>query len=156
MNGIDQIGRLLERILTRVVLEPTRMRVAGGVTIAQVRVLRFLSLNRGASLRDVAEALGVSNSTATELVERGVTHGYIRRVRGPVNRRVCRLTLLAPGARFLAELAQERRQRVRRLLARVDAKALKLARVALETLDRILAQGKETARQGLPSSRRRT
>lgn len=140
METADRVGELLERLLTRIILEPSRRIAAAGITVAQLKVLRFLHAHGGAaSLKEVATSLGISSSTATELVEKGVEHGFIRRVKGPVDRRMCRLTLLAAGTRVLAALERERRQRVRRLLSRVDDRALDLARVALETLDHVLS-----------------
>ncbi|MFX4639379.1 helix-turn-helix domain-containing protein, partial [Acinetobacter baumannii] len=53
---------------------------AGSSTsLPQIRTLGFLSMNPGASLSKVAEHLGVSNATASAVVDRLVQKGLVER-----------------------------------------------------------------------------
>ncbi len=69
------------------------------LSVAQFRVLAFLSRHPGACLFAVADHLGVARPTASILVDRLVRRGLVTRARDPEERRRIALRLSAAGAR---------------------------------------------------------
>ena len=138
MNTLDQIGFLMERVFSRVIHESTRKTVAGGITIAQLKALRYLSSNKEASLRDLAQALRISDATASELVGKTVQAGYVRTRRLVSDRRMIQLAILSKGHGFWRRPCASVGRTSTKILRRVDPEALELALKALEIA---LAQG---------------
>jgi len=82
-------------------------RGAGGdeLTARQMAAVVALARHPGITMSELAAALGVGRAATTELVERLVRKGVVRRARDADDRRAVRLDL-APGARALAEAMQ--------------------------------------------------
>lgn len=79
-----------------------------GLTPAQHQLLLAVRGHPGpdaATINDVAEALLLRHHSATELVDRTVAGGWLRRVRDPDDHRVVRLELTVGGRRTLARLS---------------------------------------------------
>lgn len=75
------------------------------LTPTQGQVLTFLDQRAGASLGEVAEALGIRDSTASEAVATLVQKDLLERHRDPADRRRLRLMLSARGRREAATTA---------------------------------------------------
>jgi len=81
---------------------------AAGLTPAQHQLLLAVRGHPGpgaATVGDVAESLLLRHHSATELVDRTVAVGWLRRVRDPHDHRVVRLELTVGGRRALARLS---------------------------------------------------
>jgi DNA-binding MarR family transcriptional regulator len=81
---------------------------AAGLTPAQHQLLLAVRGHPGPELptiNDVAEALLLRHHSATELVDRTVAGGWLRRVRDSDDHRVVRLELTVGGRRTLARLS---------------------------------------------------
>ena len=79
-----------------------------GLTAAQHQLLLAVRGNPGpdaATVGDVAESLLLRHHSATELVDRTVAAGWLRRVRDTDDHRVVRLELTVGGRRTLARLS---------------------------------------------------
>lgn len=73
-------------------------------SLPQIRVLGFLSLHPAASLSKVADHLGVSNATASSLVDRLVQKGLVERREHAAERRFVELKLTSEGNQQFKEL----------------------------------------------------
>ena len=73
-------------------------------SMPQIRVLGFLNENPGASLSKVSEHLGVSNATASSIVDRLVHKGLVERREHAAERRFVELKLTPDGDRQFQEL----------------------------------------------------
>jgi len=82
----------------------------------------------------------VSDSTATELVDKLVRGGYVRRVQSKDDRRQVVLTLRPKAHRVLADFAQRRQERFRSLLRVLDPADVRRMAEALETLSVVLGK----------------
>jgi DNA-binding MarR family transcriptional regulator len=79
-----------------------------GLTPAQHQLLLAVRGHPGpdaATINDVAESLLLRHHSATELVDRTVAGGWLRRVRDAEDHRVVRLELTVGGRRTLARLS---------------------------------------------------
>jgi DNA-binding MarR family transcriptional regulator len=79
---------------------------ACGVSGAQVWVLATLSERPGLKVTELAEALSIHTSTASNLLDKIETSGLIRRERGSQDQRVVRLYLTPKGEAALASAPQ--------------------------------------------------
>jgi DNA-binding MarR family transcriptional regulator len=90
----------------RAIREEVRRQGAPHLSIPQLRTLEYLHHRPGACLFHLAEHLGVSRPTASNLVERLVRRGMLTRVADPQERRRVVLTLTPSGARYLRQVHQ--------------------------------------------------
>ena len=110
------------------------------LSIGQLKSLFFIS-NRGAtSLGKLAEALGVTPTNTTGIVNRLLKRGLITRTEKPDDRRVLLLRTTDLGDELITGLRQKRKERMKELFSRlteeeaaIAAEALKIMVKAIET-----------------------
>jgi len=89
------VARLMMDVSVRAAAE------LGGLSPVQLRALTVLSSASGANLATLAEAMGITVSTASRLVDRLVTAGWVQREPAPHTRREVSLTLTDEGGNLL-------------------------------------------------------
>ena len=89
------------------------------VTLPQYRTLVVLSESGPRRLADLADALGVSPSTATRMCDRLVRKGLITRTRDELDRREVNLTVTADGRSTVMNVINRRRSDVCALLTSI-------------------------------------
>jgi DNA-binding MarR family transcriptional regulator len=135
---VTRIDLLFNSVVTRFFAIPTRQAPDGLMTFAQMRVLWAIDSLPGSPLRDVARQIGISNPTATELIDRLEREGFVKRERSTKDRRQVVLTLKARGHERMAEFARRRRERFAKLLKVIDRRDVATMAESLDRLDRIL------------------
>lgn len=140
MNDVQRIDLLFHSVLARFFTIPARQPATGPVTFAQMRVLWIVDFKGSTDLGGLARGLGVSDSTATELVDRLVAGGFVRRVQDSEDRRRIILTLRPKGRRLLTELARQRQERFQKLSETVGKSEIGRMARALETVNEILGK----------------
>lgn len=113
---IDEIQDLFSRIIRSMRRFPTRKPLAANITFAQMRVLWFLESRSQSTMGELAEMLSVTRPTATSIVNRLVSRGFISRERCKKDRRVVKLELLRKGASVLAARRKHFRNRIAEML----------------------------------------
>ncbi|MGD0121265.1 MAG: MarR family transcriptional regulator [Candidatus Limnocylindrales bacterium] len=101
------------------------------LTFGQLRLLFSLNQCGPLSIGQLADMLGVTDATASELVDRLERRGLATRSHRLDDRRVVDCRVSEGGAQLLAEIAGVRREAIRRVLAL-------LTREELADLDRLL------------------
>jgi DNA-binding MarR family transcriptional regulator len=91
------------------------------VTLPQFRTLVVLTYGGARRLADLAEALGVSPSTATRMCDRLVRKGLVSRARDDLDRREVNLTITTSGRKVVVDVIDRRQQEVRGLLEAIPA-----------------------------------
>jgi len=94
------------------------------VSIAQLRVLACLNNCPGSSLSQVAESLGVTNATASALIDRLVRNGLVDRSDDPRERRRVILSLTPAGKEQFLAVRQLGLAEIADLLADLPARKL--------------------------------
>jgi len=89
------------------------------VTLPQYRTLVVLSDGGARRLADLADALGVSPSTATRMCDRLVRKGLITRTRDELDRREVNLEVTASGRTTVMDVISHRRSEVCALLTSI-------------------------------------
>ena len=140
MGIVERIDVLFHAVMARFMSIPAKQRVGAGVTLAQMKTLFVLEFKQSATLSEVARTLGVSMPAASEVVDRLVRAGLVRRVQSESDRRRVVLTLRSGGRRVLGRLARSRREKFEKLAKVVGTSGTRRMVAALETLEKILAQ----------------
>jgi len=128
----EQAFHLLARTIVH--LDPGRLEawVELGLTMTQVRVLFLLRNEGGASAGGLAEALNVTPSTLTRIVDRLVSNGLVRREGDEYDRRLVRHRLSDKGAPAVEELERGGRARLNEVMDRLSKPQLERLVAGLE------------------------
>jgi DNA-binding MarR family transcriptional regulator len=110
-------------------------------TAEQFWLLRYLERQCPVSIGTLAEALGITPSSATTACKRLEQAGLVTRTRQATDKRVVLVDLTAQGRAQLDELRRRQREAVGRLLAVLDPQEQ-------ATLQRLLARVLSAGRQG--------
>ncbi len=140
MRSAEEIDLLFRTMLARFFSIPARQPAYGPVTFAQMRILWILEMRGSMTLGKMAEALGVSRPTITELADRLAAGHHVRRTPSVRDRRQHLLELRPRGRRILAEHARRRQERFRKLRKILGREDLEGMARALETLNAVLAK----------------
>ena len=90
------------------------------LTLLQHRALVVLDENGTTRVAALADALGVSPSTATRLCDRLVAKSLVRRRRSPQDRREVRIELADPGQLLVEKVTKRRLLAIRAILQTLD------------------------------------
>lgn len=136
----EDLDLLFHSVLSRFFTIRTRQAASGTVTFAQMRLVWTIEREGRLPLTRLASVLGVGPSTATELAERLVRGGFLRRETSREDRRSCLLSLTARGKGMLRRFARLRQERFRHVLRALSAAEVDLLARALRTVDALLGK----------------
>jgi DNA-binding MarR family transcriptional regulator len=139
----DQVAiAILETIppAMRAIREQMRSGRAASLSVAQFRLLLFVRRNPGTSLSPVAEHLGTTLPSASQLVERLVRAGLVTRAQHPEERRRVELRLTDAGDATLAECDARTRSWLCDRLSGLDETELDRLASALRELRALLSK----------------
>ncbi len=105
------------------------------VTLPQYRALVVLAARGPQRLAELAQALGVTPSTASRMCERLVRKKLARRQRMANDRRTVRITLTEEGGQLVRDVTALRRTEIVGLVARLPAARRKTVLAALQALN---------------------
>lgn len=112
----DEIEPLLMEVIKSLYARDTQISGLLELPVAQLRVLNVLGRGpeeRRPTMGELAEALGVALSTATQIAERIEKRGLVRREHSdPSDRRIVRLALTDAGRRLMGERRRLRHERL--------------------------------------------
>ncbi len=115
-----------------------------GLTGERYMMLFELGLQPDSSLKDLAEAIGVSPSALSVMVQSLVERGLVSRVADPADRRRIALRLSADGERTMARLEEGLVDRFHAYLEELDpalrAELADASRAMLDVVDRIMGR----------------
>lgn len=143
MDRAATLAELLQELTAHTpagVMRYLRQWTAGPLSLIHLNVLTVLEADGPTTMRGLAEALDVSQASATGIVDRMRQRDLVERESDPDDRRVVRVVLTETGRRLIDGVAAERRGRLEILLgdlsdAELDgfllgARALRRAREA--------------------------
>lgn len=117
VDGVLTASRALVGVAARSLAE-----TEDTVTLVQYRALVLLASRGEMNVGNLAEALGVHQSTATRLCDRLVSRGLVEREIAPDNRREVLVSLTRVGEKLIRAVTARRRAEIDAVLARVTAK----------------------------------
>jgi len=90
------------------------------VTMAQLKSLFFISNNGNTNLRKLAEALNVTSTNTTGIIDRLVKQGLVDRSEDPTDRRMLFLCTTAKGEELVTRLRERKRGYLKEVLSRMN------------------------------------
>jgi DNA-binding MarR family transcriptional regulator len=122
---VESVERLLFEIIRPLYARDTLVSGLWELPVAQLRVLNVLGSGpeeRTPTMGELAEALGVALSTATQIVERIERRGLVKREHcDPDDRRVVRLALTDSGRQLVEARKALRHERLTRTMAQLTS-----------------------------------
>lgn len=109
------------------------------MTMAQVKVLITLRFKGPAAISKIAEALGISHPTASQLVDRLVQANLVTRMEDSTDRRFTLARLTESGEALAQRLWQGRMDHLHYCLAQLDEQDLAALRQGLRALNHVIA-----------------
>jgi len=119
-----------------------------GVTMAQAKVLYVVMAAGELRLSELAGRLGIGSSSASELVERLVELGFLRRHDDPTDRRQVVITATPDATALLERFRELNERQLRALLATLDADELVVVDRAIDVLGRAIDRTTSAPAQG--------
>jgi len=107
---------------------------AHGISIVGFGALALLEIHGPLPMSRLAEELGVGLPNATGIVGRLEERGVVARVHDETDRRVVRVEITAEGHRLIGEMEAARRERMTRLVARLEPAAQRRLLAAMRDL----------------------
>lgn len=126
----------------RAIREHLRKHGARILSVPQFRTLLFLSRNRGASLSDVAEHIGLTLPSMSTLIDGLVDRNYAMRRTAPDDRRRMTLTLTERGEATLQSSRQATQAYLAEQLSRLPETDRKTILTAMQILRQVFAGDK--------------
>ncbi len=111
------------------------------LSVAQFRTLITLRKHPGASLAEIAEALGLAPATASSAIDGLVTRGLVARATAADDRRRVAVRLTADGESLLAEHRAATQHELAEALSALDPTEQAVVRSALDLLVPLLSPG---------------
>ncbi len=108
------------------------------LTLAQYRLLLYLKDGPACTVNEIASALGIAQSSASELVSRMVNSGLLRREPKPQDRRATQILLSEKARAILQQSASAVEEAMEQLLRRLKQEERQTFVEAFETLASLL------------------
>jgi DNA-binding MarR family transcriptional regulator len=121
------IDELLDELTSHApagILRYMRRWPSGPLSLVHLNVLTVLDIDGPLPMRALAEALDVSQASATGIIDRMEQRRLVERRREDEDRRVIRVALTDDGRRLIEGVAEERRERLRYLLDELSSDEL--------------------------------
>jgi DNA-binding MarR family transcriptional regulator len=137
MNTPEESARELLEVVPAVMREiRTQMRTRGSpdLTVPQFRTLAFVNRNKGSSLSEVADHIGLTPPSASMLVDGLIQRGMMTREEHPNDRRRVRLTVTGAGEAILETSTHGTMTYLAKKLSSVSADDREVIVKAMETL----------------------
>ena len=112
-----------------------------GVTMAQAKVLYVVLAAGHLRMSELASRLGIGASSASEIVERLVELGLLRRVDDADDRRQVVITATPDAAALIERFRELNQRQLREMLGRLDADELAIVGESLEIFHRAIDRG---------------
>ena len=127
-----------------------------GVTMAQAKVLYVVLAAGHLRMSELASRLGTGASSASEMVERLVELGLLRRVDDADDRRQVVITATPDAAALLERFRELNQRQLREILVRLDADELAIVGESLEIFHRAIDRGAATTAATIHQGENRT
>lgn len=129
----EGIVELASRVV-QLVRSEVRQHQTTGLPVSQIRALKFLKENPGASLSEVAESLGLGAPTVSKAINELVEGGMVSRTGDSADRRRVTLHATAGGLAALREASEVAHAQVAKLLEPLDGEEVAAVERAISLL----------------------
>lgn len=107
---VDQLQKTLARLMHLYLRGLVRFAKTQGITLPQLFVLRHIHFQEECCIGSLGTELGVSHAAASQMLEKLVQSGLVRRYENPKDRRIKRIELTEAGKQVLQESVRAHQQ----------------------------------------------
>ena len=151
--SIDEFANRLMQIMPRFVRAMWNYErdsfARGTITLPQLWTLEYLCRREGCTMRELAHAMKLRESTATGMVDRLVRQRFAQRIRSRKDRRVVHVAIMSKGKKLIQAIAANKRKMIVRFFSALPTsyriQYLTIIEKILENIDR--DTGKSTSRK---------
>lgn len=115
---VEELMESFQSLRRSVTFRPLGSSLIPRITPSQWGVLMIIGQRGGCTVKDVAKALGISSSAATQLIDGLVTSGYVMRKTDSKDRRV---VLVSLSTKSKAHMEKMKKQMLKKFLQFFDA-----------------------------------
>lgn len=101
MTQINDVLTCLRRIIRAIDLHSKQLVKVASVTGPQLRLLQLIKSEKGATLRELADAMSLSQATVTSIMDRLESRGLIERIRSELDKRKIHPQLTPSGEQIV-------------------------------------------------------
>jgi len=101
MNQIDEALTALRRVIRAIDLHSKQLVKTASVTGPQLRLLQLIKQNSGATIKEIAREMSLSQATVTTIIDRLESREIVSRVRSLTDKRKVHLLLTEHGEAIL-------------------------------------------------------
>lgn len=116
----DHILELFPKLMQEITRHENNYLTKGKITFPQLMVLQFLSQKNEFQMSELAEAINVSFSTATGMINRLIRHGLVSRRHGVKDRRAVIVNITIKGKKIVKEVYVQKRKGMIELFKRLS------------------------------------
>ncbi|MYW97390.1 MarR family transcriptional regulator [Amycolatopsis rubida] len=143
-HGRDDVTEAFDEVIRLMI---RHLNDHGGLTFPAITCLGRLYRDGPARLTALAAAVGASQPSTSQLVQRLERQGLVARVRDPQDGRASLIVLSDAGRTLVANRLRERRDRLTELLATLSPEDDASLRLAMQVIRPIVRRLTETARR---------
>jgi len=136
----DRLVELLPRLMQEINRHESHYITEGTVTCSQLTVMEYLTRHETCQMGELAEAMGISFSAATGMLDRLVQHKFVKRFRSADDRRAVLVSMTSRGRKVVEEIYEQKRKGLVDLFARLASEERATYLEILEKLVLNLAQ----------------
>lgn len=103
MNPIDEVLTSLRRVIRAIDLHSKQLVKTASVTGPQLRLLQLIRSEEQATVRELSDAMSLSQATVTSIMDRLESRGLVSRIRSKKDKRKVHPELTAAGEDILAK-----------------------------------------------------
>ncbi|HVZ67660.1 MAG TPA: MarR family winged helix-turn-helix transcriptional regulator [Patescibacteria group bacterium] len=128
MNNVPDFEQLfasmlqLSKLISQYTQETREERIA---TVLQFSALNLVKDQHETAISDISKSLQLSKSSATQLIERLVKLGLVKRISDPEDRRIIRLEITKNGDAELHKLRLKLINKMKRVFSKIPAKDIR-------------------------------
>ncbi|MCW5934949.1 MAG: MarR family transcriptional regulator [Fimbriimonadia bacterium] len=121
LNHAEMISQVFAQAMYKTIGEHMTEELSESeLTYAQMQALRYLRNHRRVMVGDMADGLGISYPSATNMVNRLEKKGWIERIPNPRDRRQVGIKITESGAQLVHQIDQERKHRFAAILTKME------------------------------------
>lgn len=102
-----QIFSLIREINNRISVKLNQVYAPYGLTAVQFEILMELMMENNLTMSTLAQHLAMSNSNLSAIIKRLEGHGFVKRIRDPMDQRTVHVVLCETGKKNLEEMCEK-------------------------------------------------
>ena len=115
--------------------------IGGKITIPQMFILEILNRKGERIMSELAQALSITTSAVTGLIDRMIKAGFVTRTRGIKDRRLVKIKITKKGKTLIENILSQRRQMLRDVFGKLEKVERERYLEILEKVYRVLTGG---------------